>query len=155
MHHDENDPRHPRHRDLHQRREQHPEDFRREQNFNDFKSRWGEPSPPLNLNQNEWQPRGVGRFEQEGQSHHREEWLPNERRPYQSPRGEQQHRDTSWRQRDINFDRNNQRAEDRWMQDRPITDPDNQRRRRRGLPDHDGHWEERNRYRDEDDRNRQ
>lgn len=145
MQHDKNDPRHPHHRDPRHRREQHPEGFRRDQNFNDFKSRWGEPSPPLNLHQDEWPPRDSGRFEQRGRFHQqREEWLPNERRQ-QHPRHEQQQRDTSWRQRDVNFDRNNQRAENRWQHNETIPDPDDMRRRRRGLPDHDRYWEERDR----------
>ena len=147
MHHDENDPRHPHHRDQRFRREQRPEGFERDQNFNDFKSRWGEPSPPLNLHRNEWPPRDMGRFEQEERrfNQQREEWLPQERREHQQHDQHPRDRDNSWRQRDVNFDRNNQRAEDRWQQDSPIQDPDDSRRRRRGLPGQDWNWDERDR----------
>lgn len=139
MHHDENDPRHSHHnRDMRHRREQQP-DHERERYFNDFKSRWGEPSPPLDLHRNDWQSQDIGRFEREGQFHqHREEWLPNQRGQQQPKRNENQQRDTSWRQRDVNFDRNNQRAENRWRQDDSIPHPDDSRRRRRSLPDQDG-----------------
>ena len=157
MHHDENDPRHPHYRDPRQRREQPPEDFARDRYFNDFKSRWGEPAPPLNLHREEWQPREAGRFEQEGRFHqHREEWLPNERRhqhPHQEHPQHEHHprdRDTSWRQRDVNFDRDNQRAEDRWQQHDDLPHPDDRRRHRQGLPEQDRFWDERNR----DDRSR-
>ena len=138
MHHDENNPRHPQHnRDMRHRREQHP-NHGHERNFNDFKSRWGEPSPPLDLHRNEWQPRNIGRFEREGQFHQQqEEWLPNQRR-HQQPRQENQQNDTSWRQRDVNFGRDNQRAENRWQQDDTIPHPDDKRRRRRSLPNQDG-----------------
>ncbi|MHA6246419.1 hypothetical protein ACXYMU_00665 [Pontibacter sp. CAU 1760] len=138
MHHNEQDPRHSHHRDLRHRREQHPEQFERERYFNDFKSRWGEPLLPLHLHPNNSQSRDIGRFGVEGDFHRQhEEWLPNQRRPHY-PQQQQHSRDTSWRQRDVNFDRNNQRAEDRWMQDETIPHPDDRRRRRQGLPDRDG-----------------
>lgn len=137
MHHDENNPRHPHHRDMRHRRENHPNQGR-ERYFNDFQSRWGEPSPPLNLHQNDF-PRDMGRFEREGQFHkQREEWLPAPRR-HQPPRQENQQRDISWRQRDVNFDRNNQRAEDRWQQDETMPHPNARRRRRQGPRDEYGY----------------
>lgn len=142
MHHDENNPRHPQHnQEMRHRREQHP-NHGRERYFNDFKSRWGEPSPPLNLHQNEQDLRELGRFEREGRFHqHREEWLPNQQRRPQPPRNENQPRDISWRQRDVNFDRNNQRAEDRWQQDDTIPHPNDRRRRRQGPRDEYGYNE--------------
>ncbi|GAB3530940.1 hypothetical protein GCM10027443_12400 [Pontibacter brevis] len=142
MHHDEHNPRHPHYREMRHRRENHPNQ-ERERYFNDFQSRWGEPSPPLNLHRNEWHPRDVGRFERQGQFH-QEEWLPNQRRGQQPPRQENKPRDISWRQRDVNFNRDNQRAEDRWQQDETIPHPDDRRRRRQGPRDEYG-YDERNR----------
>lgn len=144
MHHDENDPRHTHNPDLRQRREHRPP-YERERYFNDFKSRWGEPSPPLNLRPNEWEPRNIGRFEQQGQFHqHREEWLP-ERRGQQPSRHDHQHREPIWRQRDVHFDSSNQRTEDRWEQDDSIPHLDDRYRRRQGSRDS---------YRGERDRSR-
>ena len=146
MHHDEHNPRHPHQSDLRHRREQHP-NHERERYFNDFKSRWGEPSPPLDLNnRNDWQPREVGHFEREGQFHqHREEWLPeNQRRHHPQHQEHQQGEDTSWRQRDVNFNRDNQHANDRWQQDSSMPHPDD-RRRRRQMPRDEHGYDERNR----------
>ncbi|WP_439881147.1 hypothetical protein ACSX1A_18640 [Pontibacter sp. MBLB2868] len=142
MHHDEHDPRHIHYRAQHRRREQHP-NHAREDNFNDFRSRWGEPSPYIHLNhQEEWQHGDVGRFEDQGR-YHREEWLPNQRRQHQHRQGEQQHyQEPVWRQRDIHFDSSNQRVEDRWYEDPLLPHPESRRRKR---DPRDAYWHERNR----------
>ncbi|PRY09860.1 hypothetical protein CLV24_11765 [Pontibacter ummariensis] len=134
MQHNEND---KRRRGERTRREAPPYNDRY---FNDFRSRWGEPSPSIELHQYDWQPREVGRFPEEGRYHqHRDEWLPNQRRQ-QAPRpSNQQYREPIWRQQDVHFDRSNQRAEDRWYQDPLMPHPDKRRRRRQGPPDQ--HWE--------------
>lgn len=150
MHHDEHDPRHGHHRDPRHRREQHPR-HQHEENFNDFRSRWGEPAPYIHLNhQEDWQPEDIGRFEEEGRYHHREEWLPNQQRMQHQQRHHEhrerhpeQHEphDPIWRQSDVHFNSSNQRVEDRWYEDPLMPHPES-RRRRRG-PD-DEHWHERN-----------
>lgn len=150
MHNNQHDPRHPhhwehqRHRREEQYHHQHPE------NFNDFRSRWGEPSPRLNVNQTDWEPRHANRFEEEGRFHNREEWLPEGQRRNQPPQryqhhpqqhyhpmGQQQPHEPIWRQRDVHFDPSNQRVEDRWHEDPTMPYPQSRPPRH-----YDGFWEE-------------
>lgn len=128
MQHNEHDPRHPHHwehlRHRHERQHRHPE------HFNDFGSRWGEPTPQINLHHPgyEWEPREHDRFEQRGR-YHREEWLPEQRhnrRPPQHFHGREEHemhRPPVYRQRDVHFDPSNQRVEDRWYEDPSMPHP--------------------------------
>lgn len=149
MHHDEHDPRHPHHNNLRNRREQHPR-HHHDQNFNDFRSRWGEPNPYIHLNhQHDWHSEDVGRFEDQGRFH-KEDWLPNQQnRQYQQRHHEHQQRhpdkhsqDPLWRQRDVHFDSSNQRVEDRWYEDPLMPHP---KSRRRSRDPRDDYWHERNR----------
>jgi hypothetical protein len=152
MHHKEHDSRHPHHyKPRHQ--QEHYTHPHQEENFNDSRSRWGEPSPYIHLNhQGEWHPEDTGRFEDQGRYHHREEWLPDQHhRQHQQrsnehnqrhPESRQHHQEPIWRQRDVNFDSSNQRVEDRWYEDPLMPHPESRRRRR---DPRDDYWHERDR----------
>ncbi|AKD02582.1 hypothetical protein POKO110462_08700 [Pontibacter korlensis] len=141
MHHEEQDPRHPHHWE-HQRHRRHPH---HPEHFNDFRSRWGEPVPAINLHRQDWQQEDIGRFEQEGR-YHREEWLPEQRQhpnhfnqhpQQQHPWEGQRPPEPIWRQRDVHFDPGNQRVEDRWYEDPTMPHP-----RRRPPRHYDGFWQD-------------
>ncbi|MDX5422846.1 MAG: hypothetical protein LPK07_05455 [Hymenobacteraceae bacterium] len=141
MHHEEDNPRHhhPHHWDLRHRRERHPH---HEEHFQDARSRWGEPAPRINLHQfDDWQPHDVGRFEREGKYHQRkDDWLPDQGHHRQRRPPHPDHDQVPvWRQRDVDFRRENQHADDRWQQDDPLMPHPKLRHRRQGPPDE--YWE--------------
>ena len=113
--------------------------------FQDFRSRWGEPSPALDLHRYDWQPEDIGRFERRGQFHRNEHWRPEhqhhqqERYRQQHPQHREEHRrqEPIWRQQDIHFDPSNQRAEDRWYEDPTMPHP-----HQRPSRHYDGFWED-------------
>ncbi|GHA66788.1 hypothetical protein [Pontibacter akesuensis] len=136
----DHDPRHRDHREQQRHRREHQQHHNRQQhrddNFNDSGSRWGEPTTPLNLHQqNDWQPRDIGRFEREGKYHH-EEWRPNEPQ-HRNQYRPHHHKQPLWRQRDVHFDPSNQRVEDRWAEDPTMPHP-----RQRPPRHYDGFWQD-------------
>ncbi|GAB3193929.1 hypothetical protein ABID22_000396 [Pontibacter aydingkolensis] len=139
MHYDENDPRHPHHRNRHHRHERH-HPRHHEEHFQDFRSRWGEPEPLIHLNHQNRHLHDAGQQEYEKHYRHQdEEWHDprHNRFEHQEP--------PIWRQQDVYFDRNNQRADNRWQEEKPHMMPPPQH------PD----WELRRHPRDErrDERN--
>ncbi|WP_347157321.1 hypothetical protein [Pontibacter chitinilyticus] len=134
MQYEENDPRHPRYQEHpHQRRPERPQRHQ-EEYFNDFRSRWGDPTPIFSPPGAEWYLNQGNRYPGEGRLHNREEWLPNQRRPEPANRQRQQEqneRPPVWRQRDVHFDRSNQHANDRWQNDNTMPHPNEDRPWRR------------------------
>lgn len=142
MHYDENNPGHPHHRDPRRESEQHHQRHGQERNFNDFRSRWGEPAPPLDLRREERQP--DDRFKERGRYHH--DWRPDERQGRRHQ--DNYNQEPEWRRRDADFGKDNQRADDRWQQHTYMPHP-SQRHPRRDT--RDDYWRDRER-RDERDR---
>ncbi len=140
MHYEDNHHRHPNYRDMRRERERDRSQDRQQQhpeNFNDFSSRWNNPKPFVHPDeqQSSWQPHEMGRPQDQHYYHQRyEEWHDPRHNRF-----EQRRQEPSWEHRDERFDRNNQRAEDRWLQqDSPLM-PNPQRHehsRRRHPRDH-------------------
>ncbi|MBC5992729.1 hypothetical protein [Pontibacter cellulosilyticus] len=142
MHHEENEHRRHHYREMRHRRDRDMHHPHRQEHFQDFTSRWGEPEPLIHLNHQSRHAQDMGRLED--QPHYRqqrEEWHDPRHNQY-----EQRHQEPIWRQRDVHFDKSNQRVEDRWFDDdSPMMPP----------PQNPEHWEHRphprNRYWDENE----
>ena len=137
MHYEENEHRHPRHREEHYRHHRDMRRHHRPERFQDFGSRWGEPEPLIHLNHQDRYPHEMGR----PQDH---EYYHRQREDWHDPRHNQYERhqeEPIWRQRDVYFHQSNQRVEDRWHEDPLMPHPHQRRRTRPESWDED--WGER------------
>lgn len=141
MHYEENDSRHPRHREQpHQQRWEQRQPYQ-EDHFNDFRSRWGDPAPIFSPRRNEWRSSQENHPPGEGRLHDRREGPPNQ---HWQDRGDRQRdyndRPPVWMQQDTHFHSSNQHANNRWQYDHGT--PNHNYRHGRQLPP-DDYWDDR------------
>ncbi|QCR23741.1 hypothetical protein [Pontibacter sp. SGAir0037] len=123
---------HPEHRDS--RGERAP---REGEEFNDFRSRWDEPVPLFRNQRRRFYENDDQPFREYMNQRHpedlrrREEWRPqNRREDYREQEGNRYDgsgQEPNWRRQDVDFNEENQHANDRWSQDNYMPHPERQR----------------------------